>query len=121
MRFSLLLEPDARAEFDEAHRYYESVRTGLGKKFRIEVGESLNRIRRSPLSRSIVYRPDVRRVLVSKFPYSIFYRVVEKQIRVLAVFHSSRDPAVWQTRANETDGTERQAVAGSLVPLVALC
>lgn len=37
---------------------------------------------------------------VKKFPYMVFYRVDDDQITVLAVYHTSRDPAGWQSRAN---------------------
>jgi plasmid stabilization system protein ParE len=31
----------------------------------------------------------------SKFPYLVFYIVEAKRVVVLAVLHTSRDPAVW--------------------------
>jgi len=106
MRFSVIFEPEAKLEFDEAHDYYEDVQKGLGKKFRLAVRESLNRIRRTPLSRGVIYPPDVRRVLVGKYPYSVMYRVVsENQIRVVSVFHSSRNPLIWQKRADDQGET----------------
>ena len=33
-----------------------------------------------------------------RFPYSIFSRVESQQVVVLAVFHSRRNPRIWQTR-----------------------
>ena len=38
---------------------------------------------------------EVRRALVSRFPYGIFYRVESKRVVVLAVLHTARDPKVW--------------------------
>jgi plasmid stabilization system protein ParE len=35
---------------------------------------------------------DVRRVIVSRFPYAVFYRVEAERIVVLAVLHTARDP-----------------------------
>ena len=102
MRFFLVFEPEAKLEFDEAHDYYELAQKGLGKKFRLAVRESLSRIRRTPLSRGVIYPPDVRRVLVSKYPYAVMYRVKSNnQIRVVSVFHSSRNPLIWQKRADD--------------------
>jgi plasmid stabilization system protein ParE len=40
----------------------------------------------------------VREVLVRKYPYCVYYRVESNQVLVLAVFHTARDPVVWQRR-----------------------
>jgi toxin ParE1/3/4 len=37
-------------------------------------------------------RSDIRRLTLPKFPYSLLYRVLEDQIRVLAVAHHRRKP-----------------------------
>ena len=42
--------------------------------------------------------PSVRRVLVKKFPYAVIYREVAGGLQVISVFHTSRDPADWQSR-----------------------
>jgi plasmid stabilization system protein ParE len=42
---------------------------------------------------------DVREALVSRFPYCVYYRVKPDRVVVIAVFHTSRDPSVWQGRA----------------------
>jgi plasmid stabilization system protein ParE len=40
----------------------------------------------------------VRRALVTKFPYVVLYREDQGEIIVIAVFHTSRNPSVWQSR-----------------------
>ena len=40
----------------------------------------------------------VRRALVGKFPFSVFYRILPEWIEVIAVVHQSRDPRTWQRR-----------------------
>jgi plasmid stabilization system protein ParE len=40
----------------------------------------------------------MREGLVSGFPYCVYHEGQERVI-VLAVFHTARDPAVWQSRA----------------------
>ena len=42
---------------------------------------------------------DVRKAIVARFPYCVFYREEPSCVRVLAVFHTSRDPSIWQSRA----------------------
>jgi plasmid stabilization system protein ParE len=41
---------------------------------------------------------DVREAPVLRFPYCIYYRVKPREIVILAVFHTSSDPSVWQVR-----------------------
>ena len=41
----------------------------------------------------------VRRALIRRFPYGIYYAVDEELIEVIAVFHAKRDPKRWQDRA----------------------
>jgi len=38
---------------------------------------------------------EVRRALLSQFPYGVFYRVESKRVVVLAVLHTARDPSLW--------------------------
>jgi toxin ParE1/3/4 len=41
---------------------------------------------------------DVRKAVVSGFPYCVYYREVEGSVVILSVFHTSRDPKEWQER-----------------------
>jgi plasmid stabilization system protein ParE len=36
--------------------------------------------------------------MARKFPYVVYYKVVEDEIVVIAVLHGSRDPEEWQRR-----------------------
>ena len=94
---SVVFHRAARAEFDQAHDWYEQQRRGLGQEFSDRVQEVLDRIAASPELHQCIFK-DVRRGIVRGFPYSILYRTRSKQIRVVAVFHSKRDPAIWQRR-----------------------
>ena len=87
----------ARIEFDEAADWYERRRRGLGPRFVAVVQRVLSRIVEQPDFYPIVYK-DVREVLVRRFPFCIYYREEADQILVLAVFHTSRDPSIWQSR-----------------------
>lgn len=97
MSLPVVITPEAEAEFDEAADWYEQ-RAGLGAAFTAAVREVLNRIAELPLLHQVVYK-DIRRGVVRRFPYSVFYRVDPDRIAVIAVFHDRRDPAIWQGRA----------------------
>ncbi|TAL20924.1 MAG: type II toxin-antitoxin system RelE/ParE family toxin [Nitrospirae bacterium] len=88
----------ARREFNEAGDWYEQERTGLGLEFLAEIERLIQRIADNPKQFPILYR-DVRKAVVRRFPYCVYFRERDQHIVVLAVFHSARNPAVWKQRA----------------------
>ena len=46
-----------------------------------------------------VVHADIREGLLTRFPFAVYYRVLPTRIRVLSVFHTARNPSVWQRRA----------------------
>jgi plasmid stabilization system protein ParE len=93
----VVLRREAQAEFDEAFDWYEARRSGLGVDFAERVQEVFDRIAANPQIHGNVLQ-DVRKAVVRKFPYCVFYREEAAQVLVLAVFHSKRDPGIWQSR-----------------------
>ncbi|MBL6750481.1 MAG: type II toxin-antitoxin system RelE/ParE family toxin [Nevskia sp.] len=87
----------ARVEFVEAAAWYEAHGAGLGVEFIAEIQTCIRRAAEHPLTYAAVYR-DARRVTAERFPYSVYFRAQAQRIVVLAVFHGSRDPAIWQRR-----------------------
>lgn len=89
----------ARAERDmrAAYQWYESQRSGLGEEFLGYVRRTLEVIREYPESFPVLYK-NVRRAVVSKFPYAVFYVAERSRTAVLIVLHTSRDPRVWPRR-----------------------
>lgn len=97
MSLPVVLTPEAQAEFDEAADWYEQ-QAGLGSAFTASVREVLHRIAGTPLMHQLVYQ-NIRRGVVRRYPYSIFYRVEPDRVTVIAVFDNRRDPSIWQSRA----------------------
>ena len=87
----------ASAEFIEASVWYERKRFGLGLEFMAEINRCVFLASERPLQFSPV-RDDIRRVIANRFPYSVYFRAEEQRIVVLAVFHGSRNPAIWLDR-----------------------
>jgi plasmid stabilization system protein ParE len=87
----------ARKEFDEAIDWYESQRVGLGDEFEEQVQAVLDRIAALPELHQCVLN-DIRRTVVRRFPYLVYYRVKGNCIRVISVFHARRNPTIWQRR-----------------------
>ena len=98
MSLSLVFRAGPQAEFDGAAVWYEARRAGLGDDFVAEVQRVLDTIVNQPNRYPVVYG-DVREAAVRRFPYCVYYRAKADRVVVIAVFHTSRNPAVWQARA----------------------
>jgi plasmid stabilization system protein ParE len=70
---------------------------GLGIEFVHEVDRAVEAVTKAPLQFPVMHR-DIRCVRVRRFPYSLFFRVEEREILVLAVFHARRSPTTWRNR-----------------------
>jgi toxin ParE1/3/4 len=98
MTYSLVLQRAAQREFDEAADWYDRQRTGLGVEFIEEVNRVLDQLRAGPERYPVVHE-DIREGPVDRFPYVVYYRIEPGRVVVVAVIHTSRDPAAWQGRA----------------------
>ncbi len=92
--------PTARREFDGARRWYEQQSSGLGERFEAAIHAKLLSLRERPDFYACVH-DDIREASLTKFPYTIYFRVETDEIIVASVFHNSRDPDVWQSRWEE--------------------
>ena len=88
---------DLAAGFD----WYEGQRPGLGEYFLSAVQAKLSTIQRNPEIFVSVYT-DVRRAIVSRFPFGIFYLIEPKRIVVLRLLHTARDPNLWPRPRSKT-------------------
>lgn len=93
------LVSDSRVELDieAVFSWYETERSGLGEEFIGELRACYERIMRYPLGYQDL-DDGIRRALVRRFPYCVYFAVEGDAIVVLAVLHAGRDPAVWQRR-----------------------
>ncbi len=98
MSFPLVFRAAAQKEFDQAAAWYEKQKAGLGAEYVDEIQRVLSRIA-DQADRSPVVWQDIREAPVPRFPYAIYYRVKATRIVIIAVFHCSRDPSLWQGRA----------------------
>ena len=97
MTRQFILRPRAERDIQSAYEWYESQRAGLGNEFLAALRERLDAVRGHPESSPVLYR-GIRRAVVSRFPYLVFYVSRTDRVAVLAVLHHSRNPAVWPRR-----------------------
>ena len=98
----LRVEPEAADELEQAVRWYEERRVGLGSEFLDAVDVTRTLIVRWPHAGAPVpgVPPDlpVRRAPVHDFPYHIIYLETSAAIRILACAHDRRRPGYWRSR-----------------------
>src|SRR5207302_8271519 len=91
MTFQIILRPEAESDLSNTYLWYEEIRPGLGTEFLRSVDASLLAAQRYPFSFPRVHK-QIRRALLRRFPYELFYFVHKRTIIVLACFHFKRDP-----------------------------
>jgi plasmid stabilization system protein ParE len=94
------LKLSAVEDLAEGFAWYERQRTGLGDEFLDALRECVESITRHPRGNAVALNK-VRRALVSRFPYSVFYEPMDEEIIVRAIFHNARRPARWRKRLRE--------------------
>jgi len=81
----------------EAFDWYEERLAGLGFEFLEQVALVQQQVEQNPLRHAVIYR-NVRRALVRKFPYKVFYFIEENRVHLIGVVHVKRHPGFWQKR-----------------------
>lgn len=94
MAYRLKFSARALRETGEAQECYESRSPGLGEEFIAAMELQLKRLEQAPLLFAEVI-PGVRRALLPRFPFSLFYVVRGNLVHILAVLHDARNPNRW--------------------------
>ncbi len=94
------LLPEAERELEDAFRWYERQRKGLGLEFLLAFDAVVENLRRLPEGHELVALR-TRKVLLRRFPYLVLYAVEADRILVTAVFHGRRDPRRRSDRVRE--------------------
>lgn len=87
----------AKQELAEAASFYELEASGLGKAFLKEVESAVEGLLAHPESGPVA-RGLIRRKVLSRFSYTLIYRLRGDEIRILAVMHQKRRPSYWVGR-----------------------
>jgi plasmid stabilization system protein ParE len=94
---NIILRPQAQADVDAALAWYDRQGAGLAQRLLEELDIAFGRIRENPGQFPFVEQP-VRRTLLHKFPYSVYFVHDREVASVLAVVHQKRHPETWKHR-----------------------
>lgn len=95
--YRLVAGPETDLDVETAYAWYEEQLPGLGLEFLDELRASYRRVAQGPY-RYHELRAGIRRSLLRRFPYAVYFAVEGEVIVVLAVLHVGRDPRGWQQR-----------------------
>ena len=96
MTWSIHFRPQAEDEVLKARQWYEERKAGLGAEFGDAVTDIILRIVDHPLAFPIA-RGETRRAVLRRFPYAVYFRILDEDIIVVAV-HGRQHPRRWQHR-----------------------
>lgn len=89
--------PEALIEFEDAARYYAGRQPGLEVRFINAVETALLQVSEAP-TRWLALEDNIRRYLVSVFPYALLYSIEADYVLIIAVMHCHREPGYWRHR-----------------------
>ncbi len=89
MKYSLLVSETAYEDAAVIFDWYETKLTGLGDRFINELEVAKADLLNNPLAFA-KWNKSIRRMVMRKFPYKLFYKIYEDEILILAIIHARR-------------------------------
>lgn len=90
----LIILPFAEIDIKDTTAYYREQSKGLVEDFINTIDSSFKEILRNPEAFPIA-KYDIRKFVVSKFPFCIYYINDVDTLYILAIFHDKRNPKDW--------------------------
>lgn len=91
---------EANLDIDSIFNWYEDQQSNLGFDFIFELDTVISIIKYNPKLFS-EKRKNIRRALIRKFPYGVYFTIRNQSIIILMVIHQKRSPKIWQQRIRE--------------------
>lgn len=98
---NLSFHPQAESEHLKQVAYYEAQRAGLGARYLAEVTAALQYICEAPQRFPLARPPALRRLVLKRFPFTIFFCERCGAIEVVAVAPHRRRPDYWSARLSQ--------------------
>jgi plasmid stabilization system protein ParE len=97
--YLIQINQDALQDIRDAADWYNFKTKSLGDEFKMQAISQINTLKKNPSIYAIRYA-DVRCLLIKNFPFLVHFTIDETNslVNVFAIFHTSRNPRVWQER-----------------------
>lgn len=90
--------PEAEAEHLDHVAWFERQVPGLGARYLADVDETLARIAEAPHRMAQLDGSGIRRALLRRFPYALYYAIRDQAPLIIAVAAHRRRPRYWSSR-----------------------
>ena len=97
MIYNVLVSDEAVFDITEASFWYDQQNKGLAQKFQQEIKVGIEYLPKEPKSIQIRYK-NVDIHCTKIFPFGIHYIIEAKTVKIIAVFHTSKNPTNWSDR-----------------------
>lgn len=95
--------PEALLEYAEATQYYLQVASvEVADRFVNRVETAIADCVMTPTRWPVVEAPEIRRYVLGRFPFVIYYRheALHDRVIIYAIMHCSREPGYWKQRTS---------------------
>jgi plasmid stabilization system protein ParE len=86
--FSIELSDEAEVDFEKSYEFYYEDSSKVADTFFKSINLGFENIKQNTYYFPIAHKK-VRKYVVKKFPFVIYYRIIDKVIEVFALFHTS--------------------------------
>ncbi|MBS1617621.1 MAG: type II toxin-antitoxin system RelE/ParE family toxin [Bacteroidetes bacterium] len=88
---------EARAEVEEALKYYDHINAELSEDLLDKIESAISLVTHNPLLFQQIKR-GYRKANLDRFPYQIIYRIQDQTIVIIAFAHHKQKPSYWRKR-----------------------
>ena len=97
MSREVVVRAEAERDIRETRRWYATISPALGEHFLAAVDQAITSSADKRLAFQVIHR-SLRRVLLGKFPYALFFVAEETRVTIVGVLHQARHPRLSQRR-----------------------
>ena len=94
---AIVFHPSAAAEAEAAFNWYHERSLIAARAFILELNQAVEKVSAAPESWP-PYENNLRKYVFPRFPFILFYRILNQEIQIIAVAHAKRRPGYWKSR-----------------------
>jgi toxin ParE1/3/4 len=95
MTYQITITESAEQDIKDAFLWYEDQKNELGLSFTKNIDKAILKIQKNPLTIQIRYN-EIRVSFLKKFPYGIHFTIINDEIVIIGVYHTSKSPKKWR-------------------------
>ena len=99
MNYKVFIRPEAEVDIEHALSWYNLQNKKLSTQFLDEVEKVLRTLAENPFLFVTIHK-SIKRALLKRFPYGIYYIIEDSSVIVFAILHGRSNPKRWIKRIN---------------------